>query len=265
VGSTGTLTVSGGITGTSAQTLTLNGPGTFNFSSGLTGSQYAGNTTVASGKLLITNSTGSALGTGTFTLAKGATFGGSGKATGLNSFALGNGGSGTAQVQVGNGIDATSSLTLAAMSGTIASTNLNFNLSTTNLTANQLNVGSTALSFDGDDTLTLNLQGASIIPANTSFVLIAGTGGTGTGLGQYSGITVSGPNNEISGLSLVFDVNGSPTNYYEPSYLFLVNNANGTDDIEVEVVPEPSAWALIVSGFGLLMLWQRVRRRNYDK
>ena len=91
----------------------------------------------------------------------------------------------------------------------------------------------------------------------------AGTGGDGLGTlsgSQYSGLTTSGtaPNGnvEINGLTLNFTGVGAPAGWYNNSYVFLVNSG-GVDDIEVEVVPEPSTWALMLGGLALLVLWQR--------
>ena len=260
-GASDTLTDTGGIHG--AHKLTLSGNGTFNFASG--NSDYSGGTAVSSGaKLLITNTTGtSALGTGALTVAQGASFGGNGTAQGLASFALGSGGSGTTQVQVGSGgTDTTSKLTLAASgASTINNANLTFNLSTTTLgQANVLALGATPMSFlNGNTTLTLNLVGNNIIAADTAYVLITDSNG-------FQGLTTSGPNNIITGgLSIAgtsfFGAsagnNGLTTGFYNGSYLFL---ADGGTEIEVEVVPEPSTWAMIIGGLGVLVFWQRRRR-----
>jgi hypothetical protein len=120
----------------------------------------------------------------------------------------------------------------------------------------------------------LNLVGSSVIPNNTSYVLIAGTGSTTTGLtgvatptsGQYAGLETfvnSLGQNQISntslgGLNLAF-TNGAGS-FYPGSYLYLVNTG-GVDDIDVEVVPEPKTWALLFAGGALLVFWQRRKNR----
>ena len=54
---------------------------------------------------------------------------------------------------------------------------------------------------------------------------------------------------------------GAAGYYGSNSYLFLYQNSStGADDIEVEVVPEPSAWAMMVGGLAILIFWQR--RKN---
>jgi hypothetical protein len=34
------------------------------------------------------------------------------------------------------------------------------------------------------------------------------------------------------------------------------------DDIEVEVVPEPSTWAMMIGGLAALVFWQRRKSKN---
>jgi hypothetical protein len=257
--STNTLAVGGGVTGTSGQTLTLNGPGKFVFSSGASSGGY--NTTVSSGTLLISNSSGSALGTGTFTVARGAGFGGSGILTGLAAVNIGTtGSSGTTQVQVGSGGSNTStSLTISASTGTITNTNLTFNLnSATNTGANagnKLVLSGAPMNFS-NSTLTLNIVGSNIIGADTAYVLVTDSSG-------FSGLTTSGPNDVITaGLSIAtsqfFTANGTyAAGFYNGSYLFV---GGGGTEIEVEVVPEPSTWALMLGGFGFLAFY--LRRKN---
>ncbi len=53
------------------------------------------------------------------------------------------------------------------------------------------------------------------------------------------------------------------TYYGANSYLVLYQNSvSGADDIEVEVVPEPGTWAMMIGGVAMLVFWQR-RRRNH--
>ncbi len=270
--------------GTGTIALTHIGSGTTTLSGANT---YTGGTTDSSGALLITNTTGSALGTGTLTVAQGATFGGSGSATGLAAIAIGSGGSGTAQVQVGaGGASLNTNLTLGTSgAATITFSNLAFNLSTTSggsgaatpgtgvgttsNSGNEMVIGKTALTLTSSDTLTLNLVGGTIIPTDTPFILIAGSGGTGLGTladSQYansvndgiSTFTNSQGQLQITGLTLTFT--GQPPSWYSNSYLFLVDTgsgANNIDDIDVEVVPEPGTWAMMLGGLAALVFWQR--------
>jgi hypothetical protein len=251
-----TLAISGAISdGTGTNALALSGPGTFNFSNG--SSTYAGGTSVSgSATLLITNTSGSsALGSGTLSVAPGATLGGSGNASGLASFAIGSGSGARAQVIVGSGGNNTSTnLTLAATgASTITNANLTFNLATATNTGNELNLGATPVTFSST-TLTLNLVGSNIIAADTSYVLITDSNG-------FSGLNVAQGTDGIisSGLSLAttaFFGAGTP---YANSYLYVTDNG---DQIDVMVVPEPSTWATMLAGFGVLLFWQRQRSRG---
>jgi PEP-CTERM motif len=161
----------------------------------------------------------------------------------------------------------------------IGSANLVFNLNSNSPGAgNELSVGATAITFNTVGSLntqmTLNIEGTSYIASHTGYVLVAGTGTTtidgitGATSGQYSGLTVftnslgqeqiiTGP---TSNLQLAF-ADSTQANLYTPSYLFL-NQAGGVDDIEVEVVPEPGTWAMMLAGLGLLIFWQRRKNRS---
>jgi autotransporter-associated beta strand protein len=246
---------------------------------------YHGGTTVGAGALYLNNTTGSATGDGSLVVGAGATLGGIGSSVGTTgkSFTIGAATGAPAQVLAGfntaASTDTTKSLTLTSASGTIQNSNLTFNISTTSLgSSSQLSVGSTPITFGAGTgaqatTLSLNLVGANIIPANTGYVLIAGTNGgvdqyTGLSLGTATGSLATGlttpiTNSGVGGtgnVTLAFTTPGGAT-YYAPSYLFLYQNSTtGTDDIEVEVVPEPSTWAMMLGGLGVLLLWQRRRR-----
>ena len=50
--------------------------------------------------------------------------------------------------------------------------------------------------------------------------------------------------------------------FYNNSYLVFVGNGSGAYNIDVQVVPEPGTWALMLGGFALLILWQRARRNK---
>ncbi len=266
--STSTLTVSGqvsdagngyGLTKLGAGTLVLSNAG---------GNTYSGGTTVSAGKLLFSNTSNSATGTGTLTVNNGATVGGATNGTGRigtsisTSFALG-GLSTTANVIVGNGTDATSSIgiqaTGAGINGTITNTNLTFNLDSASTNANVLDLGSTNVAFSGS-TLTLNLLGSSIIKPDTAYILITDSAGFNS---ATDGLMFGSDGQIISGLSLAGasfgpSHNGFATGFYQGSYLFVSG-----DNIEVEVVPEPGTWALVLGGLCALVFLQR--RRSSDR
>jgi len=266
------LTISGTVSGTGG--LVNNGSGT-TILSGNNG--YSGGTTVSSGTLQLSNSSGSATGSGALNVGAGAVLAGTGFSNG-SSFSITGNSSTVATVLVGHNtasdLNTTGVMSLSATgASSIGSANLVFNINS-NVAGqgNELNVGTTAITFNTvgtmKTTLTLNVEGTTYINGYTTYVLVAGTGtttiaGNGTTSGQYSGLTTflnSKGQEEIetgatSNLALAFS---SPTQagFYAPSYLFLVNNG-GVDDIEVEVVPEPGTWAMMLGGLAMLIVWQR--------
>jgi hypothetical protein len=262
--STNTLQIGGPITG--AHALTLNGGGTFQFANG--NSTYSGGTHVTGNtKLLLANSTGTTtLGSGTLTVDPGSLIGGAGNASGLAAFHIGAGSGGTAQVQVGaGGNDTTGGLTLAASGASdITNANLTFNLNSAIAgQANLLDLDGTPVTLSGS-TLTLNLIGTNVIAPGTTYVLIrdsAGFAGLNVPQGQDGMIT--------SGLSIATSTyfgaslgnGGYTTGLYPNSFLVVTD---GGTEIEVEVVPEPSTWALILGGLAALVFGQRRKSRQQE-
>jgi fibronectin-binding autotransporter adhesin len=253
VATSDTLTLSGNITQSGTQTFAISGPGTTIISGSNT---YSGGTTISSGSTFITTTSGSALGSGALTVNPGVTFGGSGTGS-FTTYSVGAALPATVTtVQVGNGTDVTSQLTLIGSSASsITNANLQFNLNTTG-GSNELNVGTTALTLSGD-TLTLNVTSAGVVAANQLYTLIAGTSSSD----QYTGITV-GTGGVISGLNLVITGIGAPAGWYNNSYLELVSNGSNVDDIDVVFVPEPGTWALMLGGLAVLIFWQRRTTRR---
>ncbi len=169
---------------------------------------------------------------------------------------------------------------IASSTATITNANLTFNLN--DQVAGQgteLNVGSTAIAFGAgiqSTTLTLNIQNVGVINANTFYVLIAGN--TTSGVDQYSGLSLgTSTGNLASGLltqilnsgsgqagNLTLALNGLDQTWYgQHSSLFLYQNSTtGADYIEVEVVPEPGTWALMLGGLATLVFWQSRRRKD---
>ena len=280
-----TLDVTGTISG--AQSLTATGAGTYEFAGANTFQGFTVGTGSDSPTVFLTNgSNGSATGTTTLTVKGGATLGGNGTSSGTSFTIAGSGTTPTTRANILVGLtsasdtNTTNVLTLKATgASSISNANLTFNIS--QATAGQgteLAVGSTAIAFGAgvqSTTLTLNLQGAGIIPANSGYVLIAGL--TSGGTDQYTGLnlgtsTVNG-NVTITQIigsgaggngNLTLALTGLASSYYSSnSYLFLYQNSvTGADDIEVEVVPEPGTWALMLGGLAMLVLIQRARRKN---
>ena len=244
------------------------GTGTTTLSSANT---YHGGTTVSSGGLIVgSNGTnGSATGSGALTLAAGTTLGGAGQIN-ASSFALGGAGTNASVIVEKNGPTRHSQLTLTGTgANTITNTQLNFNISAVTAgQGNELSVGSSGIAFS-NSTLALNVAGTGIISAYTPYVLIAGTGGNGTVAGsQYTGLTINnetidGQNFAVitGGLNLTLAPSLANSWYGTNSFLFL-NTSGGVDDIEVDVVPEPGTWAMILGGMAVLIFIQRRRVKN---
>ena len=212
------------------------------------GNTYRGGTLVQTGTLLANNKTGSAFGTGALTVAIGATIGGTGQ------IALTTGGfTVNGNVLVGNGTDATSQLTLSsAMNSTFNGAKLEFNLDTTGLGSNVLNIGDTTVSF-ANTTIMATLLGTNAIPVGTDFTLISGgTNSSFNGLTTF--INAQGQEQISGGLSFEFTDTAAQA-LYGDSYLFI----NG-DSIELAVVPEPGTWALLLPGLGMMGLLLRRKR-----
>ncbi|MEJ0000340.1 MAG: autotransporter-associated beta strand repeat-containing protein [Verrucomicrobiota bacterium] len=284
VGVNGADTVYSGVL-SGAGSLTKLGSGTLTLS-GSAGNSYSGSTSVVSGGLILSNSTNSATGSGALSVGGGATLGGAGIYSGAG-FAIGGTSttpSGRAHVLAGltsSGSTATTgSLTLLGSgASSISKADLTFNLSVANPgDGTQLNVGATAITFGADvqsTVLSLNLVGAGAIGDGSQYVLIAGTGRTTMGAlttGQYAGLStfvnslgqdqILDSGNGGSGNLVLALAAGVPTDWYaNGSYLF-INNSGGVDDIEVEVVPEPGTWAMMLGGLGLLLFWQRRHRQR---
>ncbi len=271
------ITGSGGLTQAGTGTTTLSAA-----------NSYTGTTTVSAGTLQLSNGSGSATGAGALNVGAGATLAGRGSSSGTGFSIAGTSSSAVATVLVGqtspSDINTTHTLSLTGSGASnIGAANLVFNLNTNVANqGNELGVGATAIAFNTvvgmNTTLTLNLQGSSIIASGTTYVLIAGTtasGGSGQISSQYTGLDLGTSvslgggitetkilNSNFGGTgSLSLSFGGANTYYGANSSLFLYQNTNtGQDDIEVEVVPEPGTWAMMLGGLSMLLFWQR--RKN---
>jgi MYXO-CTERM domain-containing protein len=239
----GTDTFSGSLGGTGGLnnfSVTKSGTGTL----ALTGTNtYTGGTTVNGGTLLAnsSNSTGS----GAVSVASGGTLGGSGT---IN----------TSAVASGNAVTVASggSLSPSAGSGGISTLTLALHAgSTVNLLSGAqfaFDLGASGLNDEvriTGGTLTLNTQNFS----NFTFITVSGFTGTGTynlfvmdaggditgSLGTATGTIVSGSNNYTGTLSVL-----------GPDLQLSVAPASA---------PEPSSWAMLLGGLGLLAFWRTHR------
>ncbi|XHR30610.1 MAG: autotransporter-associated beta strand repeat-containing protein [Chthoniobacteraceae bacterium] len=106
---------------------------------------------------------------------------------------------------------------------------------------------------------TLDLSTLSGLSLGTTVTLIANTG-DGTTTGYFSTIITSGSTYTVSTSSstYVFTIG---TTEYEINYAANTDSGTISNDVTLTVVPEPSTWAMIVGGIGMLAVGQRFRRR----
>jgi hypothetical protein len=225
-------------------------------------------------------STGSALGSGAFTVGSAATLGGYSSTAVTTPTVVGTASTGTGtfaingNVTVGTGADTFSKLDLIAggtgtmiggvnVNGQFSGANLTLNLAAAGTSANVLELGSTSPNFSST-TLTLNQIGSGIITPGTSYTLITDTAGFNSASDGLTTTTL--PNGQMmitSGLSIAgstyfgASTGGYTGGFYSGSYLYIDSTG---DDIDVEVVPEPGTWALMLGGLAMLFVIQR--RRN---
>jgi autotransporter-associated beta strand protein len=242
--------------------VTKSGSGVFELTNANT---YTGGTTVSGGTLLVSNTTGSALGSGGVLVNTGATLGGSGiiATTGTATNTI----NGNLQVGIG-GSDTMSTMTLTATGTTsFANANLSFNLDTASTNSNSLAVGATHDVLFSNVTLTLNLQGSNLIAYGTEYTLFTGLTLAGGGLdnsGFGGDLAFSNDPTQMANAlkGYTIDFTGFPAGTgYSPSYLILTPNGTSNGyNIDVVVVPEPGTWALMLGGLALLVIYQRARR-----
>ncbi len=253
---TGTTTFTTGIgDGGGNHGVTYGGTGRYNL---VTGSTYTGGTTISGGAVVATNTVGSATGTGSLTVS----------GTGV---LVGSGIIGTSGVTSGTAVTIASGGTLdpGGSTGTFTApaTVLTFNLHSGS--SMQLNSGANFV-FDLG---AMNLND-SVTPGTATSDLIRISGGTlnlnsidlsdftiktlaGFNVGDYNLFAADAPG-DITGtlgplLTQAFTFNGSP-------YSYTLAITNGGQDLTLEVVPEPSTWAMMLGGLGVLIFC--VRRRN---
>ncbi len=208
---------------------------------------YTGGTTINQGKLRVTNTTGSATGTGDVGVTGSATtLSGTGFVTGnVNVSASGRLAPGTNTTGANSNFGAPNLLTLASGSGTTLSlngANADFDLSSTAGGSND-KIATNALSLTGTNTFTFNELNGTLDTTNT-YTLVNGSNPV-TGF------------NPASFTTNFINTNGSAT-LYTPTYSTDGNNLL----VSFAVVPEASTWAMMLGGFGTLIVFQRMRSRK---
>jgi len=253
-----TATVNGSISGIGA--LTKTGAGTLN----LTASNgYGGATTVSGGTMIVS---GSLSGTVSASVAAGATLEvdgllNSSAAATVNGTLRGTGSTGPITTQGGTlapGLTAANSSisegTLTAGGNVTLSSTTNFSIRLGMVTGNsgdndQLAVSSGTVSLAGAN-LQLTIGNFLNNPADIglTYVIINGgdTAGSGT-FAQGSSITANGYS-----FNIIYDTNAAGGGF-----------GTGNDVVlQLTAIPEPGTWATMLSGFGMLLVVQRLRRKT---
>jgi hypothetical protein len=235
---------------------------------------YSGGTTVSGGYLIVDNASGSGTGTGKVAVASGAILAGAG----IIQPGSGNGVTLAANSKVISGDNqsgptAVGGLTLdntvaagVILDASLGNATLSFALGANHSATTMDVLGNTAgeIKLAAGDTISLfdlTSGGLTLNMSNTPYVLIAA--GTTPGLladnNLYAGITTTGgkdANGNILNGYVTTPLNISyNSGSYSQSALFLNNG-------ELEVVPEPGTWALMLGGLGMLVVLQLRRRQK---
>jgi fibronectin-binding autotransporter adhesin len=253
--------------------------------SNATGNTYSGGTTVSSGTLLadggtitrnasniVTATSGSATGSGAVEVKSGATLGGSGVIGG--NLKLDNGAKYLSS-DVQTGPNATPGMVVQNLDASAGNVTLTFYLgnSAANATPDDFAhpvttassfvtvLGTTAgeIAFNSSDTINLvDLSPGSLkLYMGTTYLLMTAGNGTELANDLYSGLTTTGGfdsnGNLLNGYVTNLNLSGSAFTDTPNVELYLYNG-------ELEAVPEPSTWALMLGGLVLLIVIQRRRK-----
>ncbi|MGC3989745.1 MAG: PEP-CTERM sorting domain-containing protein [Chthoniobacteraceae bacterium] len=226
---------------------------------------FSGGVTVTAGALLVTNTSGSGTGGGAVTVGVNGTLGGSGivapnagTAAGTLNTAAGVTVSGI--ISPGGSVSATTGGTFSKSIGTLtfslgsttgkltlnSGASFSFDLGT-GLTSDQVAItGGTANSVVFNSNLiNLNDLSGGNLTAGTYTLFSANA------VSDYSGITLDGNGNITAGLSIGTGIAGYTANLQESGNNIVLSLA---------AVPEPSTWAMVLGGLGVLGFRQRFRR-----
>ncbi|WFB35959.1 autotransporter-associated beta strand repeat-containing protein [Kiritimatiellota bacterium B12222] len=222
--------------------LTKTGTGTLKLTAENT---YAGGTTVSAGTLLISNTSGSGLGTGSVSVDSGATLGGSGSFTGDLSI---NGGT----LAPGASIES-----LGAGGITLSGGEFAYEINTSTLTADLLfaSDNDVALNLSGTPTLNITDLGSDVaLTAGTKFTLISYTAAGGWNNGTFDGY------DNLSEFTL-------GANQWKINYEDVTAGINYSEDatdfgdrfVTLAVIPEPSTLAFLMLGLTTVFVFRKKR------
>ncbi|MFA4944088.1 MAG: autotransporter-associated beta strand repeat-containing protein [Lentisphaeria bacterium] len=236
-----TLTLGGVVkhTGYTNGALIKDGSGTLTLGGANT---YTGGTTVAAGKILVSNTTGSGTGTGAVTVNSGATLGGTGTISGTVTV--------NGSLAPGNSIGTISTGNLAI--GATGALDVELGRSGTTPTSDRTNVTGTVTFSDGADLKLTLYSGLDNAELGDIFYLISNNLADAI-VGEFT--KLNGTATTLSEGSL-FSWN---SRQWQITYLADYSTGfTGGNDLAIQVVPEPAALALLcLGGVGLLR-----RRRN---
>jgi len=200
----------------------------------------SGITTVTNGTLLAENLSGSAVGTGTLTVTNAGTLGGTGSIGQISTIA--SGGDLVPGVSGAGALSFTNGLTLATGSTTTFLINSTNSFTSINLIGKTLTNGGA---------LTFNIT--SYTPAaGDTFTLFNMTGGTAES-GDFSSVEV--------GSTFLSDAGGTWTGTNNAGDSFVYTDSSG--QLAVVAAPEPSTYALLGMGLGVLAMVIAWRRRSF--
>ena len=262
------LTVTGAISGGSANSLSKAGAGTMTLSAL---SSYSGATNVNAGTLIVSGSLsgsgpvsvagmlevdGSLNNASTISVNSGGTLQGTGVVGGITS----TGGT----IEPGDSVGSTSAGALTANGSSIsldAASTFSIRLGVLSSTdSDQLIVpNGTVLLTDTPIAVTL---GGALSGIGNNYVIING----GTNTNALTGMGTSTDEFSYNSTPLASGDSFTVTGGYQFTIFYGVNanNTGSGNDVVLELtaVPEPGTWAMLLSGAGMLVIWQRGRRRR---